>query len=201
KKGTTVDKVFGKFRTNEMDQCFKNVLEQDKHVCVSFHVDITFTRLVKYGDRQGRSNLVLTTGPTFDLASSISVRKRSILYSTISRVTSACFENGLTSFWRDRTIEEQRGERFKEEKESNPEAASVGIKGRDDVHQLSARHLTGAISLYLAGLVVSSLAMTFEMTSYLARKKLSVYLMIKWRHLKSSDLYVYIYKSITLWSA
>ncbi|CAG7824427.1 unnamed protein product, partial [Allacma fusca] len=25
KKGTTVDKVFGKFRTNEMDQCFKNV--------------------------------------------------------------------------------------------------------------------------------------------------------------------------------
>ncbi|CAG7825828.1 unnamed protein product [Allacma fusca] len=163
KKGTTVDKVFQKFRTTEIQDCYANVLKGDKYICVSLDADITFTRLVKYGDRQGRSNLVLTTGPTFDLPGSISVKKRSILYSRVSRVTSACFENGLTLFWRERTIEEQRRERFKKEKKNHLEMRPVGNGRSEDAHPLSGVHLTGAFSLYLAGLFGSIFAMTFEL--------------------------------------
>ncbi|CAG7717598.1 unnamed protein product [Allacma fusca] len=163
KEGSTVGKVYRKITTNELQKCYDNVFLTSGYVCISLEADITFSRLVKYGDRQGRSNIVLSPAAGFDLASSISVKKRSILYDGVSRVSSSCFENGLTTFWRHRTIEEQRVRRFNEEKAKNITTGSVRT---DNAEPLSTRHLVGCMNLYLAGTTLSSIAWALEVAEF-----------------------------------
>ncbi|CAG7724554.1 unnamed protein product [Allacma fusca] len=179
KEDSTLGKVYRKLTTTKAEVCYGNVFLSSTYVCISLEADLTFTRLVKYGDGHGRSNIVMSPSAGLDLPASMSVKKRSILYSSVSRVSSSCFENGLTIFWRHRTIEEQRTRRFEEERANNIKTHDI----RDDsAEPLSRKNLVGCMTLYLAGSLISCFAWIFEMMESKARKFCVWFSTTTWYH-------------------